>query len=236
MKNVLWIFPMMVFTAVVVLTPRTYAQSQKPSIVTYQVYTADNITQSDKCEYIPGERVTDEITSLASKDQRKMELLERNGSALSYEQTLNGLPELRVTLDNTLLSFYEHEAMVGALAAEDKLIIFEPTAFGEYRSLLNAYNTSKGGKQRVNVVIPSLQDYVPVDIERHGTDALSLNGVSMDALHYRIAVGKKELGNVWVDQTGSIVGMYLANKELTIVDISYEHFREQIKKIVNRAM
>lgn len=210
------------------------AQRTKPFTCTYRMFAGEKLVLADEVNYEPGARASDRMTAAEKKEERTMELVYKDGSAWSFEQQLNGLPELRMSREKDLVSFYEREAMVGALPADDHLIALEIAAPGEYPFLLQAYDARKGGRQSFDVIVPSLQDFIRMDVEAHGTDAVEIKGRTMEAAHYRIAIGKREVVNLWASQ-GRVIGMFLATKGVYIVDADEGTLKEQLKKLVNKA-
>lgn len=211
------------------------AQEKKTIRGTYVVYAGDKRTQTDAYEIASGMRVVDEIKNVATGEERTIELKMTGGAAVSYNQTLNGKPDLNAVVEGNVISFRQAEAMIGAVPFEEKAFIFDPAAFAEYSLLVQRYDQAKGGKQAFDVVVPSLQDMVRVELERHGGDKISVAGSSTEAAHYRVAIGKKETANLWSVQ-GRVVGLYLASKGLLAIDGEDVQLKDQIKRLVNKPM
>ncbi len=226
------IIAMVLVTAFTVI--RTAAQEPRAFTCTYRVFAGEKEILSDQVEFEPDARGVDLMKAAGTKEERSMEVVYKDGSARSFDQKLGGLPELRMSREKELVTFYEREAMVGALPVDNHLIVVELTAPGEYPFLLSAYEGKKGGRQSFNVIVPSLQDFVQFEVERHGSDLVAFKGKNIDAVHYRIAVGKREVVNLWAFQ-GRVIGMFLAAKGIYIVDAGEGTLRDQIKKLVNKA-
>ncbi len=223
--------------AVLLVLPPGSPQERPEVKGTFIVYAADKRIETDRYEIIPGSRVVDEITIEATGGERKIETRIVNGSSVSYTQTLNGKPEYSAVLENGVITFREGEAeaMVGALPVEGRVTMFEPTAFAEMALVFDRYDAGRDGKQVVESVIPSLQDLIRVEVERHGTDAVTAGGSPAELVHHRVAIGKREVINVW-SRHGRVAGMYFASKGMYVIDGENPQMREQIRKLVNKAM
>lgn len=210
-------------------------QEQKTIRGVYNVFCGEKQVQTDQFEYNVGDKSRDEVTIAEGKEGQRYDVgYDRNG-AQYFHMSVNGISKMRATLEGDIISFHEGEAMVGALPAETHLMMIEPAAYSEFAFLLNAYDLIKGGKQQFQVIIPSQQDFVNMDVEKHGWDNLTLDGKSIMAVHYRIAIGKKEAANLWTDRE-RIVSLYFASKSFYVIDGAYPTLYDQVKKIVNKAM
>lgn len=211
------------------------ADSQQRLTGSYLVYAAEKQIQTDKYEISPGENVTDDFKIQGTDEHRRIETGLKSGIGGYYQKILNGVPEMRASVDKDLISFYEHEAMVGALPVEQYVMFFDPTAYGHYGALLKYYDAAAGGKQLFTVVVPALQDYCQVEVERHGSDVMNTNGKSLNAAHYRMVLGKKESANVWTDQR-RVIALHLPTKGLFVVDASYTDMLKEIKRVVSKSL
>ncbi len=223
---------------VVVFLTLTLAQSRGQESIegTYAIFSGDQKIEADEYEVVPGESYSDDIRSVGAKEERRVaKIIYQNGSLESYEQTLNGFPAWRASNDNKFFKLYEKEAMVGMFPVEEAVYFLDPNMYTHYWFLIQVYEQQKKEKLRLNVAVPQMQDFVYVDVERHGSDEISAGTKTITAAHYRVGIGKKEVANCWVHD-GRIIGMYLATKNVYVVDASTEKLYEQIKRIVNRAM
>jgi hypothetical protein len=226
------------FLVVVVFLTLTLAQSRGQESIegAYAIFSGDQQIETDEFEVVPGESYSDDIRSVGAKEERRVaKLIYQNSSLESYEQTLNGLPSWRASNDNKFFKLYEKEAMVGMFPVEDAVYFLDPNMYTQYWFLIQVYEQQKKEKLRLNVAVPQMQDFIYVDIERHGSDEIKSNEKIINAAHYRIGIGKKEVANCWVEN-GKIIGMYLATKNVYVADASNDKLFEQLKRIVNRAM
>ena len=223
----------------VLVTALCLAQSprQEQETITgrYHIYAAGKHIETDEFRIVQGKRGMDEIKSIAGDRKLEIEVTYENGKLQSYQQTLNGLPGLRATVSSNLISFYENEAMTGALTIGKEMYIFEPTVSSHYWFLLHGYDKISGGKQSIEVVWPSQQDFIKLEIERHGSDGLKCGERKIDAVHYRIAIGRRDQANVWVDGY-RIIAIHLVSKNLCMVDAGYEQLHQQIASVLKRGI
>jgi hypothetical protein len=203
----------------------------------YLIYSGDRLTDNDEYEVVTGREYNDDIRSVSGdRKEQEHELVYGEGQFQYYRYTLNGASDVRVTAEKDILTFYDSTAMVGALPIAGPVIVGDPAVYTHYAMLLGVYDEQKGGKQALDVVVPSLQDFIPIEIERHGSDGIKLSDRNIEAVHYRIVLGKKkDVVNAWVDGK-HVIGLYFVSKNRYVVDAGYDNLYERIKQIVNRAM
>lgn len=202
----------------------------------YQIYTPEKQIQTDEYEVVVGVKAVDKLKMTGSKDEQKIEIgtNQKNPAANYYEKFLNGASEQRAAIEKDYIWFYERDAKVGALTIDPYLTFFDPTAYAGYTVIMKAYDVAKGGNQSFSVIVPGLQDYCVVEVERHGSDAMTVNGKVFTALHYHFILGKREAVNIWVDQE-RIIAMQLTVKGLYVVDASYPDLLKEVKRVVTKS-
>ncbi|MBI5216758.1 MAG: hypothetical protein HY960_13480 [Ignavibacteriae bacterium] len=226
------------FLVIVVFLTLTSAISRGQETIEgiYAIFSGDQKIETDEYEVVQGESYSDDIRSVGAKEERRVaKIIYQNSSLESYEQTLNGFPSWRASNDNKFFKLYEKEAMVGMFPVEEAIYFLDPNMYTQYWFLIQVYEQQKKEKLRLNVAVPQMQDFIYVDIERHGSDEIKSGEKAVNATHYRIGIGKKEVANCWVEN-GKIIGMYLATKNVYVTDASNDKLLEQLKRIVNRAM
>lgn len=144
-----------------------------------------------------------------------------------------GRKEITAERKDEWINFRE-DGMSGILSLETTAIFFEPTLSSHYAMLLHLYDKTQK-KDTISVVIPSLQEYIPVTIVPHGTNAFTIDGQSVTVSHYQFSIGHRDVAQVWVNGD-SLLGIYLTAKDLLLADTRYENLPEQIKTIVKRAL
>ena len=215
----------------------TMLRAQDKISGSYNIYTKDAIVQTDKYEVIPGKSYIDEIKGTAKEDTtQRYETKLENNQFLTMTQTASDLIVTSIKFNNNVYSFYEKTAMVGALPDENRSPVFEAASYSHFNYLLGLYDPTKGAKQVFSVIIPSLQDFINVEIEKHGTDAFKIGEQTVTANHYRFAIGKKrETVNLWVDNN-KVIAVYLASSNKYIIDAGYPQLYERVKQVINRPM
>ncbi|TAK54284.1 MAG: hypothetical protein EPO24_13255 [Bacteroidetes bacterium] len=223
--------------AIVFLTLTSVQSRGQESIeATYLVFNSDQQIETDEIEVVQGERYSDDIRSVGANQERRVARLQyENGTLESYEQTINGFPSARASNDLKFLKLYEKEALVGMFPVEETILFLDPNMYSQYSFIIHVFEKMKKDKARLNVCVPQMQDFVYVDIERHGTDVITVGAKTITASHVRLAIAKKEVVNCWLDGE-RIIGMYLATKNLFVADAGYEKLYESLKRIINRAM
>lgn len=144
-----------------------------------------------------------------------------------------GRKEITAERKDEWINFRE-DGMSGILSLESTAVFFEPTLCSHYALLLHLYDKTQK-KDTISVVIPSQQEYIPVTIVPHGTNAFTLDGQSVTVTHYQFSIGRRDVAQVWVNGD-SLLGIYLTAKEILLADARYENLPEQIKTIVKRAL
>jgi hypothetical protein len=215
----------------------TMTLSQETLQGQYIVYASNQASEQDDYQIVPGKKYVDDVRMIPDDNQRsEYELVYRDDAFQYFLEERNGLTKSRVTLENDILTFYDQLAMIGALPVEGNVIVFDPGVYTHYAYLVHTYNQQDGGKQIKDVVVPAMQDFVSVEVERHGSDAVKLPDKAIDAAHYRIVFGKKkELVSVWFDGD-RMIGMYFASKNKIVVDNGYNQLYDRLKQIINRAI
>lgn len=214
----------------------TLSRGQDAIEGTYFVFRGDQKIETDEFEFVPGKKYRDEIQSTGAQSERKIAtMICENGSLESYEQTLNGLPAIHASNDQKYFKLYEKEGMVGMFPVEEDILFLDPNIYSQFSFLIQVFEQKKKDKIRLNVCIPQVQDFIYVDIEQHGTDAIPVAGKSITATHYRISIGKKEVVNCW-KEGDNILGMYFSSKNVYVTDSKYDQLFESLKRIVNRAL
>ncbi len=232
MKTFIYLFVVVVFLTLT----SALSRGQETIEGTYAIFSGEQKIEMDEFVVVPGEKYSDDIRSVGAKQERRVaSIIYKHGSLESYEQTLNGLPAWRASNDDKFFKLYEKEAMVGMFPVEEAVYLLDPNMYTHYWFIIQLFEQQKKEKLRLNVAVPQMQDFIYVDVERHGTDEIKTGTKTIIAAHYRVAIGKKEVANCWVDD-GRIIGMYLATKNVYVADASYDRLFEQIKRIVNRAM
>ena len=223
--------------AVLSLVVTTSVRGQEKISASYSIYVKDAVIQTDKYEISPGKSYADEIKGVAAGEtDARFELKLENSRFLSLEKTVNGIIESSIKYNNNVFAFYEKTAMVGALPDEGSSPVFESSAYSHFAFLVSIYDQAKGGKQSFSVVIPALQDFINIEIERHGTDPFKIGEQNLTATHYRMAIGKKrETANLWVDNN-KVIAIYLASNNRFVIDNGYPQLYDRVKQVINRAM
>jgi hypothetical protein len=203
----------------------------------YHIYSGEKRIQTDSYEVNGTERAVDVLKTPDDQSEQRIEtaLTMKGPDVIPYQKTLNGAPTMHASLDKDYIWFYEGEAKVGALTIDPYLMFFDPAAYAAYTILARSYNAAKGGSQKFPVIVPALQDYSEVEIERHGSDAFSINAKSLTAAHYRMIVGKRETVNLWVD-ADRVIAIQLSVKGLTIVDAAYPDLLKEVRRVMSRSL
>ena len=204
---------------------------------TYAVYGKDVIVKTDKYEIEPGKSYIDEIKGTAENDTaQRYETILENNKFVSMEQRAGDIIATAIRFKNNVFSFYEKTAMVGALPDENRSPVFDGSVYSHYALLLGLFDQSGGSKQTISVVIPALQDFINVEIEKHGSDVFKLGEQTVTANHYRFAIGKKrETVNLWAD-SNKVIAVYLASKNTFVIDGGYPGLYDRVKQLINRPM
>ena len=223
------------FAILILLAGLATAAAQEKVSGTYAVYSNGSIVATDDYTSIAGKRYSDEIR--ADTQKISIDLRYEDGVLDRFERLVNSMPGSSIKLNKIMLSFYEGTGMVGVLSNEEKFPVFEPSSYAEYAMFPGMlYDQAKGGKQSTQVVIPSLEDFLPVEIERHGSDPFAVGTTTINGAHYRVALGKKkETVNLWMDGD-RMMAAYLAAGNKFIIDTRYDHLYDRVKQLINRAM
>ncbi len=222
----------------VVFLTLTSAQSGGQETIegTYVVFSKDLKVETDEFQVVPGKLYRDDIRSIGATGDRTVGTMEyENGTLVGYEQTRNGLPAIRASNDKKFFKLYEHDAMVGMFPVEDDVLVLDPNMYSQFAFIIRVFEEKKKEKVRLSVCVPQVSDFLYVDVERRGSDAIPIGKKTVNCIHYRIAVGKKEVVNCWFIGE-RLLGMYLATKNVYVTDAAYDRIYEHIKKLVNRAM
>ena len=202
----------------------------------YTVYVNDKQVETDAFEVVRWSECTDQKTPTdPTQPKRRIEMKYEDGKLHSYTIAADGLPESRLEVQETTVRFFEHEALKGDVDLEEFVLVFEPTVFAHYALLVHAYQNSPGGKQTFNVLIPSQQDFLKIEVERHGSDAIRLGERDLTLAHYKVAIGRRESVNLWMDGD-KLIAIHMTNKNLFAVDAGYDNLFTQIKMVAKRAM
>jgi len=203
----------------------------------YHIYTAEKRIQTDEYEVSGTEKAVDVLTTLDDKSEQRIEtaLTRRDAEAIPYQKRLNGFPAMRASLEKDYIWFYEGEAKVGALTIDPYLMFFDPAAYAAYTILVRSYNAPKGGSQKFPVIVPALQDYCEIELERHGSDAFTLSEKSVSAAHYKMTIGKREAVNLWADGD-RVIAIHLSAKGLTVVDTAYPELLREVRRTMSRSL
>jgi len=212
-------------------------RSQEKISGQYIVYSSNQEIERDEYQIVTGKKYADDVRAVISENERReYELVYKDDAFQYYREDLNGVTKYRATMESDILTFYDQLAMIGALPVEGKVTVFEPSVYSHYAQLVHGYNQREAGKQPKDVIVPSMQDFILVEVERHGSDVLKLSNKTIDAAHYRVVFGKKkEAVNLWFDGD-KMIGMYFASKNKTVVDDGYEQLYNHLKQIINRAI
>jgi hypothetical protein len=215
---------------------RLTAQTAQKYEGRYDVFVSGKLVGTDTFEVTRGIRYIDNVSWIAAKDEaRKLELAYVDGTPSYYRQSLSGVQEFQALVEGEFVSFYEGQAMMGATLMEPASLIVEPAAYSHYTLLMDAYQKDPSPKQHFEVIVPSMQDYIHFEIERHGEERIQTANGTIVAQHYRIAMGKKDVANVWTYQ-GAVIAIYLAAKNQTIVESTFSGYINQFDSFAKRAM
>jgi len=229
------------FALLATMTTTAFAQSgagfPKHMSGVYNIYAAEKRIQTDDYEVSGIEKAVDVLKMLDAKIVQRIEITvnKQNPAASSYGKTLDGIPDLHASVEKDYIWFYEKEAKVGALTIDPYLMFFDPTAYAGYTILVRSYNAAKGGSQTFPVIIPALQDYCEIEIERHGSDAFTVNAKPVTAAHYRMTLGKRETVNLWVD-ADRVIAIQLSVKGMTIVDAGYPDLLKEVRRVMSKSL
>ena len=202
----------------------------------YLIYAADKQIQTDAYQVSPDGVSLDIIKSAGSDDVRKIEISTNAKNPLSdyYRESVNGVQKSSAAVEKDYIWFYEGEAKMGALAIEPDIRFFDPTAFANFTMLMRKFLADGNTSEAISVVVPALQDYCEIELQRHGSDAMTAGEKSFTAAHYRMTLGKREVVNFWVDGE-RIIGIHMASKGVIAVDEAYPNLLKEVKQAMGKS-
>jgi hypothetical protein len=101
--------------------------------------------------------------------------------------------------------------------------------------LMERYDVSKGGTQKVTVVVPEKDDYCKIEIAARPAASIPFGETQKESKVYQFRVDFNQYVTIWM-LDGAVAAVYVPWKDEYMVDAQYPMLQQKIQMLVKRSI
>ncbi len=204
------------------------------TVSTFHGYKGDTRTWTDRIVAEKG-TIRDEIKGAAGRADREVTTLPGRVDGEIFAETMNGLPSHRVVVKGEYVNIYEGPGMTGMVMVEAPPLVFDATVPSHYGMLMERYNASRGGTQKIPVIVPEKGDYCNIEISPRPATSIPVGEAQLPAKVYQFRIEFNQYATVWL-LGDAVAAVHVGSTDEYMVDAKYPMLHEKIQMIVRRSM
>jgi hypothetical protein len=217
------------------LTGITAAQAAPQTVsATFYGYKGDTQIWKDEITKENG-TIKDNISGTGTHPDREAVTLPGATTGEIFAETIGGIRSHSVVVKGEFINIYEGQGMTGMVVVEDPPLVFDPTYPSHYAMLLERYSASRGGVQKIPVIIPEKGDYCKIEITPQPAAVIPMGEGQMDSKVYQFRVAYNQYVTVWT-LDNAVAAVYVPSGDEYMVDARYPMLHQKIQMLVKRSM
>jgi hypothetical protein len=208
--------------------------SPQEAAATFYGYRGDTQIWKDEIAKENG-KVLDNIVGMGKNPDREAVTLPGTTTGEIFSEKAKGLRAHSVVVKGDFVNVYDGEGMTGMIALDAPPLAFDPTLPSHYGMLLERYDASKGGTQKIAVVIPEKADYWKIEIAPRPPATIPVGEAQKESKVYQFRVDFNQYVTVWT-LDGAVAAVYLPWNDEYMVDAQYPMLQQKIQMIVKRSI
>jgi hypothetical protein len=201
---------------------------------TFHGYRGDAQIWTDRITVEQG-KVTDEIDGAGDNPDREAMTLPGTVTGEIFSETAGGLPAHSVVVKGEFVNIYQGQGMEGMVMVEAPPLVFDPTIPSHYGILMQRYDASRGGTQKIPVIVPEKGDYTKIEIAPRPPASIPLGETKKESAVYQLRVDYNQYVTLWM-LDGAVAAVHVPAKDETMVDAKYPMLHQKIQMLVKRSM
>ena len=180
-------------------------------------------------------KIEDKIEGIGNNPDREATTLPGTTAGEIFTETANGLLAHNVVVKGEFVNIYYGQGMTGMVMVEDPPLVFDPTIPSHYGMLLERYSVSRGGTQKIPVIIPEKGDYCKIEISGKPPATIPVGETKKEAKVYQFRMEYNQHVTVWT-LDDAVAAIYVPSKDEYIVNAKYPMLHQKIQMLVKRSM